>query len=387
MKRKIILGLSIALVIILAIFIVDRFGFVTKKMSFASSLNEENASLIDQNEYVLLNNDSLLQIGKESVTCFNVTSSYSKKVLWQEIAYTKYPLISQNGNLVCVYDKQGYNGIVYDENGKLYELKVNLPILSVALNKNGYSAVLQKSNTESDSKSVITIFNNEGTKLLDRISYEENGGVPLAVAISDNNETFCTSYLDVGNNNILSKVIFFKIDGKELKDNLFSSFEFQGSIVTDLKYLDDENIIAIADDKLIRINLFSEKKEEKEIEDRIKFVNLNFDNMIVLVCDKNTSQFSSDAKYVEYYSTNLKKKKEQVIYNTVSQVTANKNFVSCGNGSEYNIYSKVGVAKCKASFNVDVKNVLISNRTNTVYVATSKGLDVYKMQNASFMNN
>ncbi|MCQ2911841.1 MAG: DUF5711 family protein [Clostridia bacterium] len=387
MKKKIILGLSIALVIIIALLIVDRFGLVTKKMSRVASLTEENATLVDQNEYVLLDNDQIMQIGKESVSCFSVSSSYQRKELWQEISYTKYPLVSQNGNLVCVFDKQGYNGIVYNEKGKLYELKVNLPILKVALNKNGYSAVLQKSNTDSESKSVITLFDNEGKKLLDRISYEENGGVPLAVSISDSNDTFCTSYLDVSNNNILSKVIFFKIDGKELKDNLFSSFEFAGSIVTDLKYLDAENIIAIADDKLIRMNLFTEKCDEKIIEDRISYANLSFDNSIVLVCDKNTSQFSGDAKYVEFYSNNLKKKKEQVIYNTVSQVCANKKFISCGNGNEYNIYSSNGIAKCKTSFNVDVKKILMSNRSNTVYVATSKGLDVYKMQNASFMSN
>ncbi|MCQ2978717.1 MAG: DUF5711 family protein [Clostridia bacterium] len=385
--KKIILGISIALVIILALFIVDRGGFVTKKMTYAGTLQLENQVAIDQNEYAIMPNDSIMQIGKESVICFTVNGSGNKKILWEETAYTKYPIYSQNGNLICVYDKQGYNGIVYNQNGKVYELKVNLPILQVAINEKGYTAVLQKSNTESDSRSVITLFDESGNKMLDRISYEENGGVPITVAISDDGETFAASYLDISNNNILSKVIFFKIDGKELKDNLFSSFEFNGSIVTHLKYIDNENIIAVADNKLIKINLFNEKCNEVEIEDRISNVNLGFDDVIVLICKKNTNQFAGDAMYAEFYNTKLRKKKEQVIYNTVNQVTNNQNLVACGNGSEYNVYSKYGITKCKTSFNVDVKQLLMCNKSNTVYVATSKGLDIYKMQNSSFMSN
>ena len=42
----------------------------------------------------------------------------------------------------------------------------------VALNKNGYSAVLQKSNTDSESKSVITLFDNEGKPLASLNTYK-----------------------------------------------------------------------------------------------------------------------------------------------------------------------------------------------------------------------
>lgn len=384
--KKIGLGAVIALVIILAVLLIDKGGFVQKKLSYQGTLQDTNITL-DQNEYAIFANDSVLQIGKESVTCFDVTSSLNKKILWTEVCYTKYPEVVQNGNNICVFDKQGYNGMVYSPQGKKYELKVSLPILSIAINKNGATAVLQKSNSENDTKSVITIFKEDGTKLIDRISYEENGGVPICVAISDSNDTFSASYLDVSNNNILSKVIFFKIDGKELKDNLFSSFEFSNTVVTNLKYLDDENVLCVGDDKLIKINLFSEKCTEKEIEDRISDVTLSFDNRLVLICSKNTNSLSSDAMYAEFYTTGLKKVKEQVIYNTVSQISTNKSLISVGNGSEYYIYSKSGIARCKTSFSQDVKNILLSNKTNVVYVSTSKGLDVYRLQTGSFMNN
>ena len=55
--KKIILGISIALVIILALFIVDRGGFVTKKMTYAGTLQLENQVAIDQNEYAVLTNN------------------------------------------------------------------------------------------------------------------------------------------------------------------------------------------------------------------------------------------------------------------------------------------------------------------------------------------
>ena len=383
--KKVFLGIFVVLVMIITFLVIENGGFINKKISYITNLEEENQKALDQSEYVIFKNDSILQIEKESVTCFNLTSSNSRNVLWQETSYIRYPIIINNGNLVCVFDKQGYNGIVYNQSGKLYELKVNFPILEVSINKSGYTAVLQKSNDQSDTKSVITIFDNTGKKLIDRISYEENGGVPIAVAMSDNNDTFAASYLDVSNNNILSKVIFFKIDGKELKDNLFSSFEYQNTIVTNLKYIDEENVIVVGDNKLAKINLFTEKNTEIEIEDKIKEVILDFNDMIVLVCKKELSQLSSDTTYIEFYNTNLKKKKEQVIYNTVTQVASNKNTVVVGNGSDYYLYGKNGYSKCKNSFSVDVKQFLLFNKSNSLLVATNKGLELYRMQSASFM--
>lgn len=385
MKKLIIVCVVVAM--IMGTFtIIESAGLASKKLSFGSNLYDETQTTLNQSEYVVLSNDNILEVEKESVTCFTISSSYTKKVLWQETSYIKYPIIAQSGNLVCVFDKQGYSGIVYDNNGRKYEIKVNLPILEVSINKEGYTAVLQKSDKSSDSKSVITIFDNEGNKLIDRISYEENGGVPITVAMSDNNETFAASYLDVSNNNILSKIIFFKIDGKELKDNLFSSFEYPNTIVTNLKYVDDENVIAVGDNKLIKINLFSEKSNEVEIEDRISEVILDFKDGIVLMCTKNVNQLSSDMTYTAFYNNNLKKKKEQIVYFDANLVSTSKNTLTIGNGSDFHIYSNKGISKCKQSFNLDVKQLLPMNKTNMMLVSTNLGLKVYRLQSATLMS-
>ena len=281
MKKSIII-LIIAIIIGAGVFFfIDVYGYNIKKLTLVSELKShtENSIIYDsQDEYVILENDKILKINKENVECFEINSFYVKKTLWQVSSYVKYPLYVSNSNMVCVFDKLGYTGTLYDDKGRICDIKTSLPILEVSLNSKGYMAVLQK---EAE-KSIITIFNNYGDKVIERISYEENGSIPISVAISDDNDTFAVSYLDVQKNSILSKVIFFKINGKELKDNLFSSFEYEDSLVTDLKYISNDEVIAVSDNKLIKINIFSNKDEVVEINEKVKDVMLNFKETIVL---------------------------------------------------------------------------------------------------------
>ncbi|MCQ2749260.1 MAG: DUF5711 family protein [Clostridia bacterium] len=386
MKKISIIGALVALVLIVFL-LIDSSGLVQKKLSYIADITDESTASTNQSEYVVLNNDNVLEIQKETVSCFNFNKNYAKNLIWQETSYIKNPEVCKKGGRVCVYDKQGYGAVVYDENGKVYELKVNLPIVGISMNKNGYTCVLQKSNTSKDKKSIITVFNDMGSKMIERISYEENGGIPIAVSMSDSNETFAASYLDVSNNNILSKVIFFKIDGKELKDNLFSSFEFSNTIITDLKYLNDENLIAVGDNKIVKINLFSEKCQETKVEDRVKKVILDFDDSIVLICEKLVNELSDDATYVEVFSNSLKKKKEQIIYNSVNQIATNKNVLTVGNGNDFFIYTSKGVNKCSSSFTANVKQLLPMNKSSNMLVVTDKCLQIYRMQYASIISN
>lgn len=386
MKKSLVIVLIAGLIGCIVYFFIDMYGYNNKKLALVSELKSSADSIStydSQDEYVMLENDKVLKINKESVQCFEINSSYTKKPLWQESTYVKYPLVVNNQDTVCVFDKLGYSGTLYNEDGKICDIKTSLPILEISLNANGYTAVLQKE----DSKSVITIFNNLGNKIIERISYEENGSIPITVALSDSNDTFAASYLDVSQNTILSKVIFFKIDGKELKDNLFSSFEYKDILVTHLKYISEDEVIAVSDNKIIKINLFSSEDTSVEVNERIKDVVLDFKGTIVLLCSKKSNQLSDDATYIMFYNYNLKKKKEQIIYNTISEILTNKDTLVLGKNKEFYAYNKNGIAKWKNSFSTDAKQVLLFNKSNLVLVVTNRNVELYKVQVANIVPN
>ncbi len=378
MKKAIILIVTLIAIGVSIMVGIDKMGFTMVSLVYHGDLGNYNYEL--QDAYAVFPDDSVVKYNKQNVQCFKISSNYEKKVVWQENVFMKTPMCVQKGDNICIYDKLGYTAFVYNKNGKVSELKATSPIIEADMNKNGYVSILQKEN----SKSTISIFDNTGKKCLDRISYEENGGVPITVALSDDNETFVSSYLDVSTNKILGKLVFFKIDGKELTDNLFASFEFKGNVITEVKYLNDEEIIAIADNKIIKINLFNKSFEEVEVDSKISKICLDFDDSIVLVCENKANQLSSDSSQIKFYNSRLKLVKEQIVYNKVERFKANRDKIIMGSGRDYNAYSKSGVLRWKGSFKVDVKQIVSVNNTGMIIVVNAKNAEIYRVQTTGF---
>ena len=111
MKKISIIGALVALVLIVFL-LIDSSGLVQKKLSYIADIEDENKISTNQSEYVVLNNDNILEIQKETVSCFNFTKNFTKDLLWQETSYLKNPEVFKKNGLVCVYDKQGYGAVV-----------------------------------------------------------------------------------------------------------------------------------------------------------------------------------------------------------------------------------------------------------------------------------
>ena len=83
----------------------------------------------------------------------------------------------------------------------------------------------------------------------------------------------------------------------------------------------------------------------------------------------------------------MKKRKQQVIYNNISEVFSSEDEIVLGKAKDFYAYDKNGIAKWKNSFNNDVKQVLLFNKSNLVLVVTNKNVELYKVQVTNIVPN
>ncbi len=379
MKRFGFLVLFIAFISFSVFFIVDRYGFNTKQLIYEKTIDEYNYDLSD--EYIIFSNDVVLRVNKQGVQAFRITPTSSKSILWKQDYSILIPCLVQQKDLLVVFDKLGYSAYVFNDKGKVYEAKTTMPIYSVTINDQGYIAVLQKQ----DRKSEITVFDHDGQKLLSHVSYQENEGIPIELAISPDSRTLAASFIDMTQNIILSKIVFFEIDNKDLKDNLYATYEYSNSIVTYLKYLNKDDIIGIGDNKLIHINLFNNEQREFEIEDQIKNVYLGFDACILILSNKKANTLTEENTYLMYYNNRFKLTKERIIYSEIENMDTNGNTIVLGKGSNYFAYGANAALKWKFSFPEDVRQVIPFNKQNIALVVSNKSIDIYKIQTSNMI--
>ena len=60
--KKVFLGIFVVLVVIVTFFTIENGGFINRKLNFIANLEEESQKALDQSEYVILKNDSVLHI-------------------------------------------------------------------------------------------------------------------------------------------------------------------------------------------------------------------------------------------------------------------------------------------------------------------------------------
>ncbi|MCL2390981.1 MAG: DUF5711 family protein [Oscillospiraceae bacterium] len=152
------------------------------------------------------------------------------------------PAVSANNGRAIAFDIGGTAARVFDSGQLISSIEASGPIVSASVNQRGWVAV----STQEDNalRGVITVYNDRGIGM-----YRVNlgSGYALSAALSNDNRTLAVlNLIDTG-----SRVaLFHGLRGQEPD----SEFILPGSLVLDIRFLSNNNLLAISTDSLIIID-------------------------------------------------------------------------------------------------------------------------------------
>ncbi len=247
-KKKPLLGI---LVFILVLCAIGGF-FLAREHNAFIHFGEKEIEVIGAYEYDNENKATFNTLNGNIISCSRDGISMitkEDKLIWDKTLNIKNPKMIKQDNYIAVGDINGKELFLFNKEGFIHRYSFSYPIIQFDVNTNGYIAVL----LEQNKKHSLEIYDNKGTIIAERVTYFDNDGYPIGFDLSNDGISLVTSYLNLKNNTTQSNITFFDFstNGKEYEEQIQAAFIIEESIVPEIKFLGEDHLIAVGDNKIL----------------------------------------------------------------------------------------------------------------------------------------
>ncbi len=183
--------------------------------------------------------------------------------VWNESVSLHHPIFSKSENYVLVADLGGNQFTVYNETGKVSQVKLKYPILQANISNQGICQVI----IEADQTNMVQVYDKNGEMLVDAKASLGERGYPITAAISPDGTKLAISYyaLEAMTTRTTISVYDLSSKKKEDADALIKEFTYESEMAPKLYFNSDSSLIACADTSLHFYQVSETVKEAKKI--------------------------------------------------------------------------------------------------------------------------
>lgn len=358
------------LIIIIAIFIqVNRnTGSLTENNDFNTIEIKPGEEVYTYNSYIYIYGKNGIKIIKDNKILFD--DSFTLKNPYAIYSYDKIGVLDRNGKTLRVYSSEGH---LYTKNN-LEE------IFSFTINKNGYSSIIFKTGDGYQ----IDVYNKEGSIVyaIKDITYDE--GVPINLSISEDNKFLAVTYFKTLGIGMESNIAFYSLN----KDEMFGGIIEQNQFIGIIKFLNNNNFIAISDKKISIVKVDSVKnspevkkiveKPLKNIIEHVKFL----DDIGFLICYGDSILNDEDTikkNTVIIYNLSGGKIGQYIADNHITDISTNKEGIIIREGRIFNAINASGDLIWNYHSTQDIKDIILFNDINKALIIKNDQITIVKI--------
>ncbi|MGN1267066.1 MAG: DUF5711 family protein, partial [Dorea sp.] len=250
-NRKIIFGMVVALIIVVAAFLLVHLQTYTEvrinetyKISGASDNNYEEFA------------DGLLKYSRDGISYLDQEGEEQWNLPYQ----IKTPFVDANSVSAAVADKGGNDILVFQEDGLKGEIKTTLPIEKISVSEQGIVCAILKN----ESTPQIICYDTAGNILVEHKVSLSGTGYPMDVALSADGGVLQVVYLYVQQGQMISKVAYYNFGkaGEETTDHQVAYKEYKDSLMVSGFFVNKNISIAVGDNCF---TIFKGKEVPKEV--------------------------------------------------------------------------------------------------------------------------
>ena len=337
-RTEILIRVGIVIVVLLLATGFFYFSYLNKEYDSINVVKSSD-SVVTMGSEVMRFGNCILVYSNDGMKCVNEKGD----VIWNETFQMQNPMIDISGDVVGIADYNGSMIYMMNKSGKLGTINTGMPIRKFCVSAKGLAiAILDDSDI-----TPIHIYDTSGNTVAYFSTSMRNSGYPIDIAITESGYVVAVSYLYVDNASYKTDVAFYNFGevGQNQTDNLVSGYTYSNAIVPEVRFIDNSNAVAVADNRLMF--------------------------------------YSGDQKPIS--------SGEVLVENEIAAVYYGEQYVALvfnntGDGDRYtvNIYDRNGKIKDTISFNIMYEDILITGNHIVVYssdeclVHVIGGIDKYK---------
>jgi len=353
MKKIHIIGIVLLVIIaVYSIFFVKREYELETVESYVNESNErENFVYIGESFY---------KYNKNGVVKFG--SSF-KNVKWNSSFFLSNPILKNEKNIFAITENRGHQCYVYSEDGLMYEVKSENPIVDYEINSKGYLALI----FETKDGYEVPVYNDRGKEIIRHVSYRENDGYPFDLDISEDGRILAMSFVDISGNEVNNKVSQYYIDSADGKDFINSMFysKHYDFIIPKIKFVENR-LIGVAEDKII---FYDEDGEYETIDLKANIFKFKFlkDGKFALMF--SNEMLKSEEKTVLFYNEKGKKISEYKNENLNADFfDSDEENIYISDGKKYTCFDYKGKMKWEDTFDKDIVKIYQMKKNKYIMV-------------------
>ena len=149
---------------------------------------------------------------------------------------------------LAIYDKKGTQIYIMTSQGLVSNIETTMTIEQVSIAAQGTVAVLMGD----QSNSYLVVYDKNGKELVNGAIYGEDGGYPIAIALSNDAIKLAVSMLDINDGNVKTTIAFYNFGsvGENEIDRIVSANSFSDMVIPQLDFVSDDRMVAYGDSEI-----------------------------------------------------------------------------------------------------------------------------------------
>ncbi len=243
-RTEILIRVGIVIVVLLLATGFFYFSYLNKEYD-AINVVKSSDSVVTMGSEVMRFGNCILVYSNDGMKCVNEKGD----VIWNETFQMQNPMIDISGDVVGIADYNGSMIYMMNKSGKLGTINTGMPIRKFCVSAKGLAiAILDDSDI-----TPIHIYDTSGNTVAYFSTSMRNSGYPIDIAITESGYVVAVSYLYVDNASYKTDVAFYNFGevGQNQTDNLVSGYTYSNAIVPEVRFIDNSNAVAVADNRLM----------------------------------------------------------------------------------------------------------------------------------------
>lgn len=182
------------------------------------------------------------------------------KQMWNGSYEMDKPIADTCGKYAVIADQGGKSIEIFDDKGRAGEITTVYSIIKVRIASQGVVAVLM----ESDRMNYITLYDKDGTVLVDQATDMQKDGYPIDIALSMDGQKLVTDYLSINNGKMVGIITFYNFGevGQNWTDGIMGAYTFDGIVIPRVAFNNNDTVCAYKDNGIM---IFEYKEQQKVI--------------------------------------------------------------------------------------------------------------------------
>ena len=275
--------------------------------------------------------------------------------IWNQTYEMANPTVDMCENYLAIYDKKGTDIYILTQEGLVSHVETTMSIQQVSIAAQGTVAVLM----ENQSNAYLVLYDKNGTELANGAIYGEDGGYPIAIALSHDAIKLAVSMLDINDGNVKTTVAFYNFGsvGENEIDRIVAANSFSDMVIPRMDFVSNDRMVAYGDSELIVFEGTQKPKVTQEIplDGEAKSI-FNNDKYVGVVYSNSDETLSYHISVYDMHGSKVMDKDFSTEYSKIGFLSNNE--VCIMNEYSCDIYTVRGIYKFHYDFDEKIQEII-----------------------------